>query len=536
MQINKLSFLNPHCLYKVRCFAILCLFGLFIWFPTCGHTQDGFKRHITIYGNSPLLEQYPNEIAQKYDLVITEWWKKASISKVKKINPNITVLFYRDLNGVLKSYDDWEEIKKHPEWFVRDVLTDKPLVHKKFGWYLMDITNPEFRQHLQQYIQKKLKDNPALDGVFLDDTLAKVNQYNFAPEEKTSIVSVAFKSKYSNEYRDGVNQFLKTLKPVLKDKLVIINSDDESEFIKHVDGLMFEGFVHGSWQKSDQFVSTIVWQAEMKKLINLIKTGKLILVHSGSEGFGESIDKQFLYSFASFLLLANENTYFYFESSLSSKQLITYAQYYQNLGSSLQSPDLEFPKKLVLKEWSSKLNGWTINVEGVSVVRKDEYPAIQFLSRGSKGSFARKCVDIGGVGSITLSVFAKGNNIVAGTPSWQRFGLLGKFLDKNRKTVQGGIDLPFDTGSYDWKFYSTSYHIPPDATRYCFTSVGFYPSSTGIGWMRDLELNLTSAPKTIFKRTYENVVVLVNPTEETMVDSTFKNGLGPRSALISPTR
>ena len=261
-------------------FALICLV-LAVGLPVSGFAQEAFKRHITVYGSSTLLDKYPADIAKNCNLVITEWWKnRSSVANIKKINPAIKIIFYRDLAGMLTSYDDWGEASKHPAWFVRDTVTNKRFVHNSFGWYLMDITNPEFRRHFVQYVQRKLVAYPVFDGVFLDDVPASPNPASFVIEGTTT--PATFDPAFLQAYKHAVCSFLQALKAALGTKLVIINGNDYTQYIQYVDGIMLEGLFHGSWQAVDYYEDNVSWLTDMQSLANFLTLNKMVLVHSGS--------------------------------------------------------------------------------------------------------------------------------------------------------------------------------------------------------------------------------------------------------------
>jgi hypothetical protein len=513
--------------------------GLVFWFllscavlpiglPVAGFAEEAFKRHITVYGNSPLLDKYPTDIAKNYNLVITEWWKSSSVGKVKEINPDVEVIFYRDLNGMLTSYDDWAEASKHSAWFVRDAVTNKRLVHKAFGWYLMDITNPEFSRHLSEYLQQKLVAYPVFDGVFLDDVQANIAHGNFVIEGTET--PGTFSSVYLQLYRPAVSSFLQGLKAALVVKLVIINSDDHTQYIQYVDGIMLEGFVHGSWQTVDYYKDGVSWLADMQTLANFLKLNKLVLVHSGSQGSGDALQKQFLFCFASFLLLCNQNTYFFFDTPMSSTPLPPFPQYTRSFGPALESlPSSSFAAMVVQRPMSSTMEGWAAT-SGVTVVQADGSSALQFVSDGPNGAYATRCIDLSASnrGVLSISCSAKGLNVSAGSVSWMRFALDGKFYDASNNLLQAGADLLFDLGTYDWKAYNISYQLPPSTNRYCVSALGFFPSSLGTGWVKDLQINSVVPVSQRFNRAFQQATVFVDLTNTTGIigQPTFRSPTG----------
>jgi hypothetical protein len=514
----------------IRQFVLICLV-LAIGMPASGFAQEAFKRHITVYGSSPLLEKYPAEIAKNYNLVITEWWKKtSSVANIKKINPAIKIIFYRDLAGMLTSYDDWGEASKHPAWFVRDTVTNKRFVHRTFGWYLMDITNPEFRRHLVQYVQRKLAAYPVFDGVFFDDTPASPNPDSFVIEGTTT--PATFDPAFLQAYKGAVSSFLQGLKAALGTKLVIINGDDYKEYIQHVDGIMLEGLFHGSWQAATYYEDNVRWLADMQTFANLLKSNKMVLVHSGSQGSGTALQQQFLFSFASFLLLSHENSYFSFDTPTSGTQLPLFPQYTQSLGPALESlPPSSFAARVVRRPMSTSMTGWAAT-SGVGIVQVNGRPALQFVSRGPNGAYMSRCIDLAGSnrGTLTISCSARGSGVLAGSVSWMRFALLGKFYDANNKLLQAGVDLPFDLGTYEWKAYNVSYQVPSGTDRYCVAALGLFASALGTGWVQNLQIDSVVPANQWFKRAFQQATVFVDPS-----NTAAATGIGKQPTLQPDT-
>jgi len=495
--------------------------------PESVSAQEAFKRHITVYGAFPLLDKYSTDIAKNYSLVITDWSRGASISRLKKINPDLKAIFYRDLMATFSYYDDWPEVSRHPDWFVRDAATNKRLVQKTLGWYLMDITNPGFSQHLREYILAKLAARPVFDGVFIDDVAASLNPDNFVIEGTKE--PGAFNPAYLQSYRFSVIAFLQNLKAALPAKWVIINSDDRTQYIQHTDGIMLEGFVHGSWQPADYFEDTVRWLSDMRVLEGFLKMDKLILVHSGSQGTGDALQKQFLFCFASFLMLCTEKTYFFFDTPTVTTQLPPFPPYTQGLGPALDqpAPPSSFAATETRRSLSSTLSGWAATA-GVTLAHAHGQTVLGFASSGP-GAYVSRCIDLSSTsaGSLDITCSAKASDVFAGSVSWMRLAVFGKFYGPNDELLLAGADLPFDLGTYDWKAYHASYQLPPGTDHYCVT-VGFSPSSRGTGWVKDLQIDSIIPAKQWFKRAFQKATIFVNPTNGVVTTGT------PEQAPLQP--
>jgi hypothetical protein len=309
-------------------------FLLIFFFPCSSPAPNGYsasviKRHITIYGSSDLLKTDLESIAKYYHIVITEWWNHEDVAKLKKLNPNIKVLFYRDLIGILESFDDWKDARNNSEWFLKDADKGARIKHKDHHWYLMDITNQDYQRHTISYINSKLEKYPVFDGVFLDDVISSPNKNRFSNEFDKGVPQ--FGQKFISSYRDSMIEVLSSLKNTIGSKLVIINSNDEDEFIKHTDGIMFEGFITGSWQEIKYMASDSAWSKHMNLANKYKMMNKFVLLHSGTKEKGEEATHAFAYAFGSYLLLADANTSFFFDQAASKKTVQMYQEYYYDV-------------------------------------------------------------------------------------------------------------------------------------------------------------------------------------------------------------
>ena len=195
--------------------------------------------------------------------------------------------------------------------------------------------------------------------------------------------------------------------------------------------------------------------------------------------------------------------------------MLPYPQYTQSFGQALQSlPSSSFATSMIQRSLSSSLSGWATTSIGVSLVQANGAPAFQFVNTdGQYSIYAYRCIDLSAapVGSLNISCSAKGANIVAGSVSWMRFALAGKFYDANNNLLLAGADLPFDLGTYNWKPYSASYPLPAGTDHYC-AGIGISQTSTGTGWAQNLQINSVVPASTWFTRAFQQATVFVNPT------------------------
>lgn len=487
------------------------------------------KKHITIYGASP----FPvDHVAENYDLVITEWWRKKEIEALKKIKPSIIILFYRNANGVLHDYDDWKVIDKNASWFVKDDRNNSRIKSRRHHWFLMDVGNNEYRKHVGKYLADKLTSNPHLDGVFLDDVYDEINPAAFVLHDNPRDKFTA-SAAYLLSYQESMSKFLREIKQYIGDRKLFINTGNGAEYLRHADGVMFEGFVHAAWEKSDYDRNLSEWFNDITRLQRLIKTGKTVLVHSGTENRGESVYRQFLFCYASYLLFSTEDTYFYFDLG-NPKGMPQFYEYFIKLekpGRSVSSEEVHLTHDALFRSLDELKDWKSFRGDSSTTHSNTTDPEIfGFSSEGLGDTITNKFELQGNMSVLKIKCSVKAQNVIAGKEKWQRFALLGKYLGNKNEIVQGGIDLAFDLGSYDWVSYEIEYPIPPGVKFLGVNALGFYRGSTGRGWIKDLRIDAYGIDGRL-QREYGNYVVFVNPGTSP-ADIHIQDGAKVRSTSI----
>ena len=267
------------------------------------------RKHLVAYGVS-FTDETADFIASHFDVVDTSYEVAAlTIYKIKALNPDVIILMYRDIMGVSPSRKDWPEVNSHEDWFLHDISGNR-LIHKKWGWYAMDVGNPGWRMYYANYCKNKLDSYPAFDGIFADDVWEWHDYHNTVWTVDRSLVPPEIQQRWRND----MVEMIQYVKSVLGSKLLILNTNDWSgDYLKYADGMMFEGFVHASWWELDYFG----WDGfnplnHIDTLANLSSTGKYFLAHSGAKipdnPTQADIDKaknMMIYCLASYLLGVN---------------------------------------------------------------------------------------------------------------------------------------------------------------------------------------------------------------------------------------
>lgn len=233
------------------------------------------RKHVVAY--APLTDEAVNFVASHFDVVVADFVYTKGFEKIKAVNPNVTLLGYRDIMAMHTTYEDWPEVNSHEDWFLHDVDGNR-LIHKGYGWYAMDVGNSGWRSHYSNFVKAKLDIYPTVDGMFADDVWEWRDRHNTVWTVDPSLVHPEIQQRWHND----MVGMLQHLKSVIGNKLVIINTNEMSgDYLQNTDGMMWEGFIHGGWEGLDDFWQDPFYQLEV--LSRLSATGKYFLAQSGAK-------------------------------------------------------------------------------------------------------------------------------------------------------------------------------------------------------------------------------------------------------------
>ena len=265
------------------------------------------RKHLIAYV-ATFTDETVNFIVSNFDIVITGFKAASSIGKIKALNPNIMVLGYRDIIGMHSNYDDWSEVDSHEEWFLHDVNGNR-LIHKYWGWYAMDVGNVGWRSHYANYVKSKL-DSYSFDGVFADDAWDAFFAGSGWNPWTVPIKDVPVEIK--NRWHDDMLEMIRFVKATIGERLLIVNTSNNDDYVDACDGMMAEGFAHPGWWSLDEFHDEYYWKGNVESLKSISQRGKYYLTHSGTiisenptEGDLEKVHDMMMYCFASYLLGVN---------------------------------------------------------------------------------------------------------------------------------------------------------------------------------------------------------------------------------------
>ncbi len=206
------------------------------------------------------------------------------------------------------SSPDWPEVNTHESWFIHDAVTGGRIWNPSDNGFLMDIGNPEFRQHWITFIRDSLNAYQGFSGIFIDNTIGTINAGWIPWVRFTDSGAVTFKTSDLNNWHTNVVNFLAQIKAAFPDKKVIINMDGNySDYVSQADGVMIEGFVHANYQSATQFSSQSSVMSQIDYYNTLTSSGKIVWYYSGTaSGTTAQINSLVKYCYAG-ALIANNN-------------------------------------------------------------------------------------------------------------------------------------------------------------------------------------------------------------------------------------
>jgi hypothetical protein len=283
-------------------------------------------------------------IAENFDVFILTHKDEAERDALKSLGVKAPILLYLQLleikdpgscterpqgNQVAYRVGDFCQIsEQHPDWFLLDRngnrIGDNESVY-------MDPGHPEYRAFWLERA-RALQEQYNWDGFFIDNleaSLSKMTAQGIVP------------SKYPDDesYQAAIEGFLQYLRanyfepreqPVLANIISLKDWDVWLHYQQYLDGAMIEAFAV-DW--NDDYRSTSDWERQMRAIDEALARGKkMILVAQANEL--DPNRQQF--AFASYLLIANDNTSFrYADGSSGYRKVVLYENYNLEFGQPL---------------------------------------------------------------------------------------------------------------------------------------------------------------------------------------------------------
>jgi hypothetical protein len=228
--------------------------------------------------------------ASRRSVVILNEWERDKMQALKRANPGITVLMYKNLSfmqdrgasGNAATGVTWADAKDHPEWFLLNTAGQQ-IVPWSFTWNrAADIGNRGYQQKWADNVISLL--TGGWDGVFMDDTNPTM-KYHYDPAQV---------AKYPNDaaYSAATGSALAYIGPRIRaaGKLAIPNLGSWSAYrstvdswLPYVSGGMEEQF--GKWgnDPATGYVTGNQWQRQLDALKLSQSQGKLFIAITHSQ-------------------------------------------------------------------------------------------------------------------------------------------------------------------------------------------------------------------------------------------------------------
>jgi hypothetical protein len=254
----------------------------------------------------------------------------SDVRRLRSHNPNFVILNYRLGLGLgyqgttadCKPNGEWTEViegerrlREYPEnppdeWFFK--WQGQRVFYCEWGWYVMDVSNPSWREYWAGEVLRQLRANAA-DGVFVDSLLPP-NYYGA--------------DKFNPNLPALDRTFEETWSSLIEDFVAFGQSGELAEyyFIPNVgewvtgrdvtdysgaDGVMVEGF--GRWSAGEYFSAQEGdWQMQMDRVLHMVNLDKIILLQQyvRKDDVGDH-----LFLLGSYLLVKGRHTYLNLEFS-----------------------------------------------------------------------------------------------------------------------------------------------------------------------------------------------------------------------------
>ena len=505
--------------------TLLCLL---VHLGLCGSGQALIKRHLVIYGG--LSGADLPAVAQNADILILDNIRHDYLVRLKQLNPRLLLFQYHHLTGCYRQNPGWQQVDVNEDWFAHDRSSGERLVEGKYGWYLMNAASESWRRYRAQQIAATTDE--IFDGVFLDDAWPR-----FIGKFRCRMSPCAGRppEEIVSGWTDHLRQILSEVRSRYP-KRIFINGAHEA-YIDLVDGCMEEAFVHPSWKPESDMPDPSSYQRMLLKIERLKKTGKTLLVQSGTSGADPGAVRQiFDFCLASYHLIEGPRTSFGFHRAPTYRYLGPL--YDEDVNPRLGQPSApwrivqppQYPPGLIGNgSFDQGWKHWQVlqgrpRIDGRS---PDGGRSMKFASRtGGSDKITSIFFPVREAVRYRLAAVCKSESNRPGSRRYEKLGLQGRFYTKDRKRLPGAFDLPLDEGAYDWLPFETSFVSPPEAAFFRLR-VGFIGNGTGKGWVSQIYFGPDAGTAMVVGRTFTAAEVLVNGgTTETSITA---NGAGAPS-------
>jgi len=265
------------------------------------------RKHVIAYGMwRGFDEQTADLVSSHFDVLDIGWYSAeiSGIERMKEENPDMVILIYNDVMGRSNESQGWNEVNSHEDWFVHDKYGNR-LINQHWSWYCMDVGNDGWRNHYVNWVEDKFNKCPGLDGVFADDVWDKFRY------DAWTVPSEDVPEEIGERWHNDQLEFLEYVKQRIGNKLLIINTSNNDDYVDACDGKMDEDFVHPHWCSYNYWASWTNWTGKIEGVRKVSQKGKYVLVHSGFKELNEDeafinshpeiVREMLMYCFSSYL-------------------------------------------------------------------------------------------------------------------------------------------------------------------------------------------------------------------------------------------
>ena len=243
----------------------------------------------------------------------TEEGIEEDAKKLKKLNPNIKVIFYWNAFLDYSMYKAHDVYNSHPEWWLKTLNGDFDLKNGKIKRY--DLSNSKVRKWWVETAKKAISEG-STDGVFMDAFIQVTSPANIKLWGQTKYDSI----------QEGLKKLIKETRIALGDNKLIVYNGIRNTPVRNV-GNIFPDYTDAVMIEHFGIIQSASKESMLQDIQDMEKAGKTgkIVVFKGWPGYAW-IDKDFMakplkekqeiskrnitFPLASFLAGAQENSYF----------------------------------------------------------------------------------------------------------------------------------------------------------------------------------------------------------------------------------
>jgi hypothetical protein len=256
--------------------------------------------------------------ASRHGFVVLNFYETAKLNALKRANPNIKVLLYKEL-GAMSSYGTTPPFSSgvgyaeadiaHPDWFLLNT-SGKRFTFGSYSWlWAADIGNVGYQNAWAEKVLQELNSD-IWDGVFMDDV-------NYSIKYHANPSSVA-KYPTDAQYGAAMRSMVANVGPKIRaeGKLAIANMQwaefptATNDWLQFLDGAMDEVFI--KWGTTYTGIDSISvepgrWTTQLRNVKEAESRGKITLAVTQTPN-GDSATAR--YGYATALLAGQGHTYF----------------------------------------------------------------------------------------------------------------------------------------------------------------------------------------------------------------------------------